>query len=237
MVALKQTKQLTLPVQLPSSAQFSYFVAGSNAAAVEYLATPRGEAGFAHTAVYGGKGVGKTHLLCAVTEQANTEGLVSMYVPMRDAVLQGHPQLLEGLENCHVLALDDIHEAAHSKEWNLALFALINRFIDKRSGHLVWSASESAHQLPMQLADLRSRLQAATAFVIHPLQDNDKQLALRQHAQSRGLVLSGEVADYMLSRLPRTMPSLIGTLEQLDAASMREQRRLTVPFVKQVLGL
>lgn len=237
MVALKQAKQLTLPVQLPDAAQFSMFITGENKALLEYLQTPFSPESFIQTSIYGSSGTGKTHLLWALTEQAQQDGLVSMYVPMQEALAEGHPALLEGLENCHVLALDDVHLVTEHSDWNLALFALINRFIDRRSGHLVWSAAQSAHQFPVALADLRSRLQAATSFPIKPLSDADKTLALQTHAQHRGLVLAEDVVDYLLNRLPRDMHVLMRVLEQLDSASMREQRRLTLPFVKQVLSL
>jgi DnaA family protein len=40
-----------------------------------------------------------------------------------------------------------------------------------------------------------------------------------------------------LTRCGRTMFELFQLLEQLDAASLTQQRRLTIPFVKQVLGV
>ena len=39
-----------------------------------------------------------------------------------------------------------------------------------------------------------------------------------------------------MRRLPRDMASLCGWLERLDHASLAAQRRLTVPFVRDVLG-
>jgi DnaA family protein len=46
-----------------------------------------------------------------------------------------------------------------------------------------------------------------------------------------------ETASYLLRRLPRDMPALFDLLDQLDEASLAAQRKLTVPFVKSVLGL
>jgi len=40
-----------------------------------------------------------------------------------------------------------------------------------------------------------------------------------------------------LHRLPRNTHVLMESLEKLDAVSLREQRRLTLPFVKGVLEL
>jgi DnaA family protein len=53
----------------------------------------------------------------------------------------------------------------------------------------------------------------------------------------RGLYLSNEVAVFLLNRLPRDSRGLMTALEKLDGASLQEQRRLTLPFVKDILGL
>ena len=47
-----------------------------------------------------------------------------------------------------------------------------------------------------------------------------------------GLVLSQEVAEYLIHHLQRDMRVLMRVLKQLDSLSMREQRRLTIPFIK-----
>ena len=53
----------------------------------------------------------------------------------------------------------------------------------------------------------------------------------------RGLYLSDEVAVFLLNRLPRNSRQLMEALETLDGASLQEQRRLTLPFVKGVLDI
>ena len=59
--------------------------------------------------------------------------------------------------------------------------------------------------------------------------------ALRLRAVSRGLELSEEAALYLVHRLPREMQSLFAVLDQLDEASLAAQRKLTVPFLRNVL--
>jgi len=52
---------------------------------------------------------------------------------------------------------------------------------------------------------------------------------------ARGLELPDDTAQFLLRRFPRDLPSLFALLDTLDAASLVEQRRLTIPFVKTVL--
>ncbi len=230
-----QSAQLILPVQLPELAQFSIFVAGPNQTVVNYLQSV-GVSPFQHSAVIGAHGVGKTHLLSAMTDLVQSRGDLAMYLPL-DVLSNESPKLLDGLEASQLLALDNIDAITPNSDWALAVFALINRFMDRQQGHLLWSSNVPARGMDVVLPDLQSRLQAATQFKLAQLNDHEKIQALKAHAQSRGLVLGDGVGEFLLGRLSRGMHGLIQILDSLDEASMREQRRLTLPFVKQVLSL
>jgi len=92
-------------------------------------------------------------------------------------------------------------------------------------------------KLEVKLADLKSRLSAMLIHAIQPLSDVDKRLLIQKKAEERGLELAEEVAIFLLSRQQRDLPYLLGMLETLDQASLQAKRRLTIPFVKQVLEL
>jgi DnaA family protein len=51
------------------------------------------------------------------------------------------------------------------------------------------------------------------------------------------LILSHDTASFLLQRIPRDIHYLTQVVEQLDQASLVAQRRLTIPFVRNVLGL
>jgi DnaA family protein len=67
---------------------------------------------------------------------------------------------------------------------------------------------------------------------------DDEQLlaALQLRAKQRGLILHDEVGVFLIRRCVRSMPDLYDLLDQLDRASLAEQRRLTIPFIKKVLN-
>jgi DnaA family protein len=69
------------------------------------------------------------------------------------------------------------------------------------------------------------------------LDDTQRMQALQLRAREKGFDMPDETARYLLRRLPRDLPALFDLLERLDAASLAAQRKLTVPFVKSVLGL
>ena len=64
----------------------------------------------------------------------------------------------------------------------------------------------------------------------------DRAAALQLRAGHRGLDLPDETALYLLRRMPRDMASLYALLDRLDLEALRAKRRLTVPFVRDVLN-
>ncbi|EGN75060.1 DnaA regulatory inactivator Hda [Idiomarina sp. A28L] len=231
-------QQLPLPVQLPVHAQFSNFIVGDNAQAHAHLRRlplaewqPQDQ----FTLLFGGSGRGKTHLLCALCEAFADAGHSSIYLPLTELATPEAVAALNGIESYDLIALDDIHAVIAIPEWADALFALFNRVTDKRNSYLVCTALQSTARLPIALADLRSRLQLAVTFHLKTLSDGEKVEALQQHAKIRGLELANDVGEYMMQRLSRDMHQLMGVLDDLDKASMARQRRLTLPFIKQIL--
>jgi DnaA family protein len=92
-------------------------------------------------------------------------------------------------------------------------------------------------QCDFALPDLISRLGWGVTYVLKSLPDEDVVAALSHRARGRGLELPEDTAQFLLKRIPRDLPSVFDSLDRLDMASMIEQRRLTIPFVKEVLGI
>ncbi len=85
------------------------------------------------------------------------------------------------------------------------------------------------------MSDLVSRLQWSLVLRLQDHDDAQKMAGLRFHAQLRGLELPEETARYLLAHYPRELSFLFRLLDRLDQASLMAQRRLTVPFVRQIL--
>ena len=92
-------------------------------------------------------------------------------------------------------------------------------------------------QLNLGLPDLASRLDWGQIYKLQPLSDEDKLQALQLRARLRGFELPEDVGRFLLKRLDREMRTLFDTLDQLDRASITAQRKLTIPFVKDILKL
>ena len=75
------------------------------------------------------------------------------------------------------------------------------------------------------------------AFHLRPMPEEDRQKALQLRASHRGLELPDDTARYLITRSKRDMASLYALLDKLDAEALAAKRRLTIPFVKGVVGL
>jgi DnaA family protein len=61
--------------------------------------------------------------------------------------------------------------------------------------------------------------------------------AIQLHADIRGFNLPIESANYLLKRVERNVSSLIEIIKILDYESLSKQRKLTIPFIKNILQL
>jgi DnaA family protein len=223
--------QLALPLKLQDHAVFESYWPAGNEPLVAFLraiaATGDGPGGW----LWGAEASGKTHLLQAVCERSGDSAL---FLPLRDFVDAG-PEILEGLASRQFICLDDVDVVAGDADWELGLFNLYNQLNDA-AGVLIVSANATPRACDFSLADLASRFSRLPAFHVHALDESELINALQLRARHRGLDLPAETAKFLLTRMKRDMASLYAMLDKLDTAALKAKRRLTVPFVKEVLG-
>jgi DnaA family protein len=223
--------QLPLRIGTRDSIGFDNFYPGLNAEAVAALRADHEACIY----LWGPPGSGKTHLLLAACRVAGEEGRRVSYLD-----LEHTPGLkagiLEGLETLDLVCVDGIDAVAGQRPWETGLFHLYNRA--RRTGaKLRVAGAAGPRELGLKLPDLVSRLGWGPIYHLYGLDDEGKLRALSLHARARGLALSDEVGRYLLRRFSRREAALFGAVQTLDNASLAAQRRLTIPFVKQVLGL
>ena len=224
--------QLVLPLRLADHAVFDSFLALGNEILVATLAEIAAGRGGHGCWLWGAPATGKTHLLQATCD---TAGDTSVYVPLAMFVSAG-PAILDGLAGRQVVCIDDVDAVAGDADWEAALFDLCNQIVDA-GGQLVVAARSAPRECAFELEDLRSRLSRLPIFHLRPLDDEQRVAALQLRARHRGFELPGETARYLLKRSKRDMASLFDVLDKLDLESLRAQRRLTIPFVRDALQL
>lgn len=227
-------QQLTLDIQLPDDETFASFWPGGQEAVLASLQHSLNAEQGGSLYFWGPQGSGKSHLLHAAMNWCAGCYQPSSYIPLHYAKSLT-PAMLQGLEQMHLVCLDNLEQIAGQKEWEEAIFDLFNR-IKEQGKLLVVTALAPARHLELNLPDLRSRLDWGMSYQLQKPDDDQKLAILQLRANARGLVLSDEAGRFLLHRASRDMAELWQTLARLDTASMAAQRKLTIPFIKEVLG-
>jgi DnaA-homolog protein len=226
-------QQLPLEVGLPDRAVFASFLPARNREAIEHAR--RAAAGEAAGAswICGPASAGKTHLLQATCSQA-AESRRAGYFPLAELARLG-VGVLDGLPQLQCVCLDDLEAVAGRLEWEKAIFGLL-REVEEGGGSLVMAARPPPALLGWALPDLGSRCAAGAVLPLRALDESEQQQALQLRARLRGFELPEETSRWLQRRFPRDMRRLYDLLDTLDAAALAAQRRLTVPFIREVLG-
>ena len=225
--------QLPLALRYPPDQRLDGFVAAPPGALAQVGALATGRSGD-WLYLVGAPASGKTHLALSACAAAEGDGRRSAYLPLTAAA----GRLREALDTLHdnpFIALDGLDAIAGSRDDELALFDFHNRARDTGIA-VLYAARVAPEVLSLALPDLRSRLSQCTRIALSPLDDGGRREVLRLRARRRGLAIDEAAIDWLLRRVDRDLSSLTRLLDQLDRASLAEQRRITVPFLRQVLG-
>jgi DnaA family protein len=224
-------KQIALDIGLASDPSFANFFSGPNEAAVKHL--ERSAGGLlpspVPTYLWGEEASGKTHLLKAVSEALRGQGATSGWM---DASMLEPPEFNESwsaviMDDCH------LYTAAQQR-------AAFNWFVNALStddGHPRWvvaAGNVPPADLPLR-EDLRTRLGWGNVFALQALSDAERRAVLRREADARGVFLSDDVMDFMLTRFSRDLGSLMQLPDKLDGYALQTKRAITIPLLKSML--
>lgn len=220
-------RQKALDLYLRDEPSLSGFVVGPNTAVHQALQSVV-DTMQANVPLYiwGGTGVGKSHLLRALhiawQEQRG-------YVINFDCE---HTFEHDDVEQPTLVLMDNCHQWS-SEQQQRAFATMI-----EATAH-GWQVVAAADVPPVDSGlrdDVRSRLASGLVYEILPLRDEQLQEALRLEAQRRGLVLTGEVLNYVFARFARDLKNLMWLLDALDNYSLEQKRSITVPLLKQMMA-
>ncbi|TZF91591.1 DnaA regulatory inactivator Hda [Cognatilysobacter lacus] len=229
----RHVPQLPLALRYPPDQRLETFV-GAPEGAIALLASSATVAASDWLYVSGLAGSGKTHLLLGACTQALEAGRRPAYLSVMG--LAGRvADAVQALEGMDLVAIDDLDAIAGNRADEVALFDFHNR---ARAGgaNVIYAGTARPDALELALPDLRSRLGQCVGLALQPLDDDSRREVLRQRAQRRGLAIDEAALDWLLRRVGRDLGSLAQLFDRLDREALAAQRRLSVPFLRDVLG-
>ena len=230
---MPETGQMPLGLRWPARQSFEHFVVGANALAMAACVRAASEDAAPWVYLSGPAGSGKSHLLLAACQQASGVGCSAQYLSLAELGEAGE-QAIRGLGGTDLVALDDLDALRGQKAAQHALFDLYNR-VKGESGTMLFAARASLKALQPELPDLGSRLGACAQLGLQPLDEMARRNLLRDSAAARGMELDDKVLDWLFRYHARDLGSLGRLLERLDHASLAQHRRITIPFLRELL--
>ena len=224
-------QQIALDIGLAPGPSLRNFFAGPNEAVLQHLMlwTRHPQRSPVPTYLWGPSGAGKTHLLRAVQAELLQLGCA---VGWLDAE-QREPTSFD--DRWEVVLLDDVHRyGVEQQHTAFNWFVHATSPVDGRQRWVLAAGDVPPAQLSLR-EDLRTRLGWGHVYGLQLLAESDRRAVLRQQADERGIFLSDEVMDFMLTRFSRDLGSLVQLLDRLDAYALQTQRAITVPLLKSML--
>ena len=185
---------------------------------------------------WGSEGSGRTHLLEAMANIAESAGLECFSLNPNEPIswvrLEEQMGTLEQSDAPSIITVDDVDRLDDRLVG--ALFRILNGVQASKNIYILMAGKTAPANLELR-EDLRTRLGWGLVFQTQLLDDDEKIQALEQAAKARGLVLSPDVLPWLLNRFYRDMPNLMALIDALDAYSLETKRAVTLPLVRELL--
>ena len=194
--------------------------------------------------IYGGVGLGKTHLMHAIGQYVvhHGAGLRLTYISserfmneMINAVR--YDRILEFREryrSVDVLLVDDIQFVAGKEGTQNEFFHTFNALYDAQK-QIVLSSDRPPHEIPRLEERLRSRFEWGLIADVQPPNLETKVAILRRKADAEAIPLPDDVALYIASRIKSNIRELEGSLIRLIAYASLAGRTISVDLAQEVL--
>ncbi len=226
--------QLSLGLELEPSVSLGNFNFKGNQKVRVHLEQLLNNQGEKFLYLYGPEGSGKSHLLQGACVKVMERHESAMYVSLKNH-LNYQEEMLHNLETLSLICIDDVEVIAGDLKWEEALFHLYNASF-LRGTRLLMAGKKLPVHLSFSLSDLTSRLAWGLSLKVEPLVGQDALKVLKDQANEVGMALPSEVSRYLLQRSRQDMASLGQVIKIIKQASLEHRRKVTVPFVKQVMG-
>lgn len=236
------------PSRLNPKYTFKNFVVGSSNQlphAASLAAATRSGASFNPLFIYGGVGLGKTHLLHAIgnhvylgdnskrviymsSEEFMNEFVASLQTNQMDSFRRRYRK------DCDVLLIDDIQFIAGKDRTQDEFFHTFNALYEDNK-QIVMTSDKYPQEIPDLEERLRSRFQWGLIADIQTPELETRIAILKRKAEEENIPLPNDVAFFLASSIKTNIRELEGSLINLAAHALLENRRIDMDFANDTL--
>ena len=141
---------------------------------------------------------------------------------------------MDSLDNLDVICIDDVDLIYSEKEWEIAIFNLINDCLISKC-RLIFSSAFNPSSIKFDLKDLISRIKKMDHVELFPVSKDKLNDAINFICNLRSINLGEKEINYLVTHSKRNISDLINIINKLDKTSMQLKRKITVPLIKEVI--
>ena len=194
--------------------------------------------------LYGGVGLGKTHLMHAVAwnikkrnPKKNVVYLTAekfMYQFIKALRFKNIMSFKEQFRSVDVLMIDDVQFIIGKDNTQEEFFHTFNTLVDKKR-QIIISADKSPADLEGLEDRLKSRLGWGLVADIHPLTYELRLGILQAKAEQKSMKLTSEVLEFLADKITNNVREMEGALNRLAVHASLQDSEVSVDLVKDVL--
>lgn len=176
--------------------------------------------------IYGDSGLGKTHLLCAISNAIKDKNPDAKIVFtdgqkfMNQIIMGIQSQKMEGIHElyrgCDVLLVDDIHFIAGKRSTQDEFFHTFNALRDENK-QIVLTSDRPPRDIEVLDERLKTRFEWGLIADIQAPDIETRMAIIQRNAQSLGLDLPTDIAQYIAEKVKTNIRQLEGVVKKINA--------------------
>ena len=173
---------------------------------------------------------GKSYLLQAICNDFSNSNNSSIYIPMQEAI-NLDPSILEGVSELNLICIDDADLINRRREWEIALFNLINECYEKECFLLLSGSINKFEAIP----DLVSRIKKMETLRLEAINDDELLEATQAISKNLNIEISDKNMNYLINNSKRDIKTIFRTLSQLEKESLERKKSIGLNLIKEVI--
>ena len=173
---------------------------------------------------------GKSYLLQAICNDFSNSNNSSIYIPMQEAI-NLDPSIFEGVSELNLICIDDIDLINKRREWEIALFNLINECYEKECFLLLSGSINKLEAIP----DLVSRIKKMETLRLEAINDDELLEATKAISKNLNIEISDKNMNYLINNSKRDIKTIFRTLSQLEKESLERKKSIGLNLIKEVI--
>ena len=173
---------------------------------------------------------GKSYLLQAICNDFSESNNSSIYIPMEEAI-NLDPSILEGVSELNLICIDDVDLINNRREWEIALFNLINECYEKECFLLLSGSINKLEAIP----DLVSRIKKMETLRLEAINDDELLEAAQAISKNLNIEISDKNMNYLINNSKRDIKTIFRTLSQLERESLERKKSIGLNLIKEVI--